>query len=586
MEILTMESHKKSFLLLVFAILAVVTCSAFTASGKEAKHPVEKLRQVSLFKNGLGFFTSELTCPEKKNTFGFIPSMAASHGTFWVAYPPKVQIESLVTKEVEVEEQKDAIYIKELLKANLNKKVELSLYSTEGGETTISGVLTYVAEDRLGQQSNPYGPGAWGYSYSGERSYPYGYYYGGSYGGQPTSGATMTSSLVMLKTDAGEVAVDSLQIKKVQFPDGGAEKTITTKRKSMQLDVRLKKPASGEKITVSYLAKGITWAPSYIVDIANDNQARISAKAVVINEACDLNDVTVQLITGFPHLQFSDVFSPLFLKENLSQFLQSLVRTENQWRWGAQVSSNVMRQSARFEGESSGIMPAYSTAEEGKTAEDLFLYPVEHVKLAKKEVGYLPLFTESVPYKHIYTWDIPDYVDKEDRYYYRQDNREEEEKPEEVWHCLRLENTAEVPWTTAPAEVIKEDVILGQDTLFYTPPKGKTTLKVTQAVSIKAEQAEFETDRRRNAAQFHGTSYDLVTINGKLSVTNFKPERATLEITKTFSGEVKQSQPEAKVETLAKGLKRVNPNKKLTWTIDLEAGGSAKLEYTYEVYVH
>jgi hypothetical protein len=122
--------------------------------------------------------------------------------------------------------------------------------------------------------------------------------------------------------------------------------------------------------------------------------------------------------------------------------------------------------------------------------------------------------------------------------------------------------------------------------LFYTPPKGKTTLKITQAVSVKAEQGEFETNRKRNAAEFHGTSYDLVTIDGKLTVTNFKSERITLEITKKLSGEVKQSQPEAKVETLAKGLRRVNPNKKFTWTIDLDAGESEKLEYTYEVYVH
>jgi hypothetical protein len=580
-----MERHKKSLLPLVFASLAVFTCSAFAVSGKEAKKVEEKLQQVALFKNGLGFFTSEVVCPDKKDTFSFVPAVAAAHGTFWVAYPPKVKLESIVAKEVEIEEQKDAIFIKELLKANLNKKVELSLYPSEKEESSISGVLTYVAEDRLEEQSNPYGPGSWGYS--SESYNPYGYLYRGYYSGQPAVSTATTSSLVMLKTDTGEVALDSQQIKKVQFPGGDAEKTITTKKKSMQLHVRMKKSAGGEKLSISYLAKGITWAPSYAVDIADNNQVVISAKAVVINEACDLNDVTIQLITGFPHLQFSDVFSPLFFKENLSQFLQSLINIGNQ-RWsGSNVMSNVTaQQSARYrEGDLSGVMPTYSTAEEGKTAEDLFLYPVEHVKLAKKEVGYLPLFTESAPYKHIYTWDIPDYIDEENRYRNQQDNRGEE-KPEEVWHCLKIENTAKVPWTTAPAEVLKEGIILGQDTLFYTPPKGKTTLKVTQAVSVKAEQGEFETNRKRNAADFYGRSYDLVTINGKLSVTNFKSERITLEITKMFSGEVTQSQPEAKIETLAKGLKRVNPVKKLSWTIDLDAGGSAQLEYTYEVYVH
>ena len=33
-------------------------------------------------------------------------------------------------------------------------------------------------------------------------------------------------------------------------------------------------------------------------------------------------------------------------------------------------------------------MPAYGAAEMGKTAEDLFLYPVENVRLSKGEVGY------------------------------------------------------------------------------------------------------------------------------------------------------------------------------------------------------
>jgi hypothetical protein len=580
-----MGNHKKSLFPLVLAILAVVTNPVFAASSKEAKQAEEKLQQVSLFKNGFGFFVSEVTCPEKKDTFSFIPSVAASHGTFWVAYPSKVKLESLVAKEVEVEEPTEAIFIKELLKANLNKKVELSLYSSDKGETIISGILTYVAEDRSGQQPNPYGPGAWGYR--GESYYPYGYSYGGSYGGQrynDDSISPMMSSLVMLKTDVGEVAVDSQQIKKVRFPDGEAERTITTKKKSMQLDVRLKTPAGGEKLTVSYLAKGITWAPSYIVDVADDDKAMISAKAIVINEACDLNDVTVQLITGFPHLQFSDVFSPLFLKGNLSQFLQSLIGIQNQRRWGSQVMSNVMSQSTGpLAAEAPGIMPAYSTAEMGKTAEDLFLYPVEHVKLAKKEVGYLPLFTESVPYKHIHTWEVPDYINEENRYYY---SGGEKEKVEEIWHCLRMENTTKVPWTTAPAEVVKEGVILGQDTLFYTPSKGKTTLKVTQAVSVKAEQGELETSRKRNAATFYNNPYDLVTIEGKLSVTNFKSKQITLEVTKTLSGEVKRSQPKAEVEKLAKGLRRMNPIKKLTWTIDLDAGESTQIEYTYDVYVH
>ena len=230
-------------------------------------------------------------------------------------------------------------------------------------------------------------------------------------------------------------------------------------------------------------------------------------------------------------------------------------------------------------------MPEYGAAEAGRVAEDLFLYPVEKVHLKKGEVGYLPLFTESVPYKHIYQWKIPDYVTEEERYSYGQRRQQEREPQEQVWHCLRMENSTKVPWTTAPAEIVKEALILGQDTLNYTPVKGETTLRITRAVSVKAEQLELETERKRDAAQLYGHHYDLITVEGKLSVTNFQQKAITLEITKTLSGEVQSSQPEAKIETLARGLHRMNAVRKLTWTIELEPGESKQLDYMYEVYI-
>jgi len=346
----------------------------------------------------------------------------------------------------------------------------------------------------------------------------------------------------------------------------------------------MRSPADGQKLTISYLAKGITWAPSYIIDITNPDEAIISAKAVVINEACDLKDVTIQLVTGFPHLQFADIVSPLALKESLAQFLQSLTRGESER--GRLREARVMTQlSAGYYNEGETMMPAYGAAEAGKVAEDLFLYPVEKVQLKKGEVGYFPLFSESVPYKHIYQWKIPDYINEQERYYYDQRRDEEHEPEEEVWHCLRLENTTKVPWTTAPAETVKEGLILGQDTLNYTAVHGKTTLRITQAVNVKAEQLELETDRARDAAQLYGHHYDLVTIEGNLSVANFQNKAITLEITKTLSGEVKSSQPEAMVKTLARGLRRMNAVRNLTWTIDLKPGEQKQLSYIYEVYV-
>jgi hypothetical protein len=148
-----------------------------------------------------------------------------------------------------------------------------------------------------------------------------------------------------------------------------------------------------------------------------------------------------------------------------------------------------------------------------------------------------------------------------------------------------MENNTKVPWTTAPAETVKDDLILGQDTLKYTPQKSKTTLRITKAVSVKAEQTELEIARKREAETFYGKYFDLITVDGKLSVSNFQQKAITLEITKTLSGEVKSSEPAAAIEKLARGLYRMNGIVNLIWTVELEAGECKELNYKYDVYV-
>jgi hypothetical protein len=550
-------------------VVSVMVLANFVYGGTEASETQAevKLQQVALFKNGLGFFVSEAAVPKKKKEFHVVPFAAASHGTFWVAYPEKVKLKSLVVKETEVEELIEAISITELLKANAGKKVKL--YFPDPDEPMVEGKILYFAQDRERPKPEPYAPGGIGGVIINPR------------------GADWRSRLVLINTANGQVGINPDIVRRVDFPNSEPTKAFAQKKRSMQLDIQLGAHADGQKLLVSYLGKGVTWAPSYIVDISKEEKAQISAKAAVINEVCDLEGVTLQLVTGFPHLQFADVVSPLALKENLAQFLQSLIRGESERGRGAAVMYNVAAQSVAWSmrEERAEVMPSYGAAKGGKVSEDLFFYPLEKVQLAKGQVGYFPLFTETVPYKHIYQWNIPDHVNQEDRYRRRRRDEQEREPEEEVWHSVRLENVSRLPWTTAPAQILKEDLILGQDTLKYTPVQGETTVRITRAVSVKAEQVEFEIERKRDALRMYGDHFDLITVQGKLSVTNFLPKPITLEITKTLSGEVKSSQPEAKIEKLARGLRRVNTTAKLTWTIKLKTDEHKEIGYTYDVYV-
>jgi hypothetical protein len=367
--------------------------------------------------------------------------------------------------------------------------------------------------------------------------------------------------------------------------------TLLIDEPRVQLEATFGNPAPGDWLSVSYLAKGITWAPSYLIDITDPKQARLSAKAEVINEAEDLEGTHVDLVTGFPNLEFADVPSPMSMRTDLAQFLQSLASGRPTAELSV-LTQNVAYAPQQWSGRGgggmggagpSGPMPGYGSAAAGQQAEDLFLYPLENVTLKKNEVGYYPLFTENVPYTGFYEWKIPDYVNAEG--YYAPQRPDQGPQPETVWHSIRLTNTMAMPWTSAPAQLMKDGQIIGQDTLTYTAPSADTTVRITRAAGLKAEQKEIEVKREREALVLYGDQFDRVTIQGTLAATNYMKERISLEITKDLSGDMEETTPAAQDVTLARGLKAMNPVHELTWKIELKPGENVEVTYTYQALI-
>ena len=388
---------------------------------------------------------------------------------------------------------------------------------------------------------------------------------------------------VLIETAEGVIALDPYRVQRLQFDSPEIADTFAVEKPGVELEAVFTSPQQGDWLSVSYLAKGLTWAPSYLIDVSHPKEARLTAKALIVNEAEDMEDVHVELITGFPNLTFADRISPIAKKQDLASLLQSLTARSRERVARGVVTQNVALY-ARAEMGAGGLpSPDYGAAEAGRVAEDLFLYPLEQVTLARNETGYYPLFTEVVPYQEFYSWDIPDYINPQSRYVGpRQDG---EEAVEEVWHSLRLTNDTKVPWTTAPAQLMKEGQIIGQDTLGYTPPKAKGTVRITQAVSVKAEQAELEVKREREALRMYGDYFDRVTIEGTLNVRNYQSKLVRLEITKALSGEVKRTSHGAQDTVLARGLRSMNPSHLLKWEIDLSPGEEKELTYLYEALI-
>jgi hypothetical protein len=519
-----------------------------------------RLVSVALFKNGLGFVTRAAELPAGSGTVLIEGLPAPAHGTFWVyALDAGASIRDLVAFERETVERLEAVSVPEMIEANVGQTVDLRL----GEKETVRAKIVSVAADRASEPPRT-GPSRFGYD-------------PGAYVTPPQA-----SSLVILQSGGGTMAVNRNAVLQLSSPSGALRTAIERRKRTVTLRRGADRRGGDGRIAVAYLARGITWAPSCAIDITDPKKARLTAKAEIIDEIEDLDGVQVSFVTGFPNLKFADVIDPIAMRGDLGAFLNDLSNPAQGARGNRDV---VMQQSvlSNVQMDNEITFPAYASGpQEGQTQEELFFYPQKGVTLRRGERGYYPLFTAEVPYEHLYEWKIGDALDRQDQYRAAEAGPE---KAEDVWHSIRLTNSSSVPWTTAPALTMQGGQVLGQDLIHYTSVGGKTTVRITKAVDIKAEQAEYETARQRNAANFYGTSYDLVEVRGKLEAVNYKDKSITLTITKELSGDVLKSSPAARVTQTAKGLKQVNPRSVLTWELPVKTRGKLAIEYGYKVYV-
>ena len=554
----TVRRGIRAVCLIICAPLVLV--SSLAAGDDGAKLEYQKL---TLFKNGLGFVVAGAARPENATTVRIGQLPIPSFGTFWVGYPKNVKVAGLIASMEDAGRNVPVQNIWQLVQANAGRRVIVHTSERDIDGTVLAPTLPEGA---------PLTPSP--YFMSPRVPDPYG------------SGQRTAPDILLMKTDKGTVALSPGSILRAEFADREPTLTIPYRTKTPSLRIELEKPAGGEKVTVSCLAHGVTWVPAYLIDLSDPATAKFSAHAEIINEMADFEHVSLQLVTGFPNLKFGEILSPVAMSQTLADFLRSLSGGGAGQGGSRSMLMNQVAQLAgntRSDDEFSPLVPGYSTATEGLVAEDLFFYPVKDFSLKKDESAWLPLFTAEMPYKHIYTWKIGDFLDDNDHYRAAAEQGDRK-NAEEVWHSCRLVNTLAMPLTTASAEFVTRGEFTGQDVCYYTAPRSETTIRINKALNILADQAESEVERKRDASVIHGYHYDLVKIKGELKIRNAIDRTVNVEITKELSGEVLETLPRAGDVKTAKGLKQVNAKHILTWVVQLEPGADKIVSYQYQVF--
>jgi hypothetical protein len=542
--------------LLSTTVLAFLLVSVPAVAAQPTETPASKLkiRSVALFKNGLGFYTMETSLAGDADTVRIDGLPDPVFGTLWVAYGAKVKVDKLVSKIERVPAEAGVTNLIQLLQRNIGREVVLhtGIVDQHQLKGTLLALSTEQVSDPLADRRllNP---------------------------GYPAPSA----SFLMVQTDSATVAINTGTIQRADFLTDGITTSVEAFRERPVLVLELKKPAKNETVAVSCLAKGAAWTPSYLIDLTDPETAKFHAKAVIVNEIGDFENVQLELVTGFPNIKFGDDISPMAIRQRLA----GLLRVRGGREGHVDMLSQMAVVSTVSGSDESWIPPTpeYPTVSNGQVAEDLFFYPLKEFSLKKNETALKPLFSAEMPYRHIYIWKVADAVDAAGNY--RTESQTGEPLAEEVWHSCRLTNTLDMPLTTAATEFVAEGRFVGQDVCYYTPPGTETTIRINKALNVQADESEVEVARTRDALSIRHNTYDLVEVKGELKLRNGLAETIALEVTKNLTGEVIETTPQAHVLPTAKGLLGVNTRHVLTFKIDLESGAAVVLVYRYKIYI-
>ena len=546
--------------LLVVACLCLPT-PICQAEGSALPELTTKPTTIAVFKNGLGFFIREgvASLADGWAVTSHVPSPAL--GSLWIAsLDDEATLEEVVGFEEEIESETEANSLQDLLVANVGKRVSLVL-----GDEIIEGTIKSVPADRQPEQQD-----------AARDDYRSSYL-----SSQPQA---QPGSLLIVETEGGDVALSKNSISRIESV-GPLVTSFTTVEKKKRIKFKVASAKDTTGLRLAYLQKGITWVPSYLVDIRDPGKASVTLKATVVNDAEDLEDVDLIFVVGYPSFAYANVLSPMALRHSISQFMAELEGGGG--RSGQQSAlANIMSQRVTFGSDDRppGSPPDYaaSTGLPGESQADLFLYHKAGVTLKRWERAYYQVFIDEIDYEHVYEWDIPDTMNVDPSGYHRSGSIEDQR--EQVWHSLKLTNQSVYPWTTAPAFVVSDWKPLAQGTIDYTPTGTSTNLKMTVATDIKTDRNEREIAREREVTLYR-RSYDLVTVRGELYINNRKDESVTIEIKKYLTGDVSEASHHGEVLKTVEGLRGVNPKSTISWRIIAGPGEPVALGYEYQVYV-
>lgn len=553
-----------------FALVACTCVISLAAHSGEAPETDLKPAAVAAFKNGLAFVVKQGDVRLEAGVGNLAPVPNATLGSLWIApNDAGASLDEVVAHRYKVSAQQNLTALPDVLLANAGKVVTV----VDNNQKEYTGeIVGFRQAEKSGVVAAPQNSES---------------FYSNALPVAPQPRAQ--PEFLLLKSDGKLLALYFHNIARVILPaDPVLQQAQEEERKALRF--KIKGETGHANLTMGYLEHGLGWTPSYLVSLQDDKTAQITMQAVLVNDAEDLKDTDLFFVVGVPNFAYSNVPSPMALQQSLLEFMQAASRKDDMSARYSNAITGQMTMGGVIGGLGQEAAPSFATTTQelqGAQEEDLFLYSRKNVTLARGERATYNVFSETVNYEHIYEWNLEDQP-RVDGFGIAQNNvnsGSDRGTKDNIWHALRLKNTTKFPWTSAPTMVISGTKPLSQDTVPYTPKGATSSLKLTVATDIRASHEENEVERQKDLQRRRNYNYDQVTVEGTLTIKNYKSKEVRLSIADRVRGTVESQTDDGKAAKLAEAIAVDNPLSRLTWEVTLKAGEEKIIKYRYKVWL-
>ncbi len=511
-----------------------------------------KPTHISLFENGYGFITQRATLPDATQVrLNSLP--VPVRGSFWIATEEGVQVNRLVSGLLDYEVSVP-LELFQLAAANAGAPVRVTFRRGKQGPIDVVGIILpfpQAREERVGNTID-------------QISEP--------------SKNPLIGSVLLLKVHDQTLMLRQSQVIDIAFLDDLKMPTRTERRAGVELE--LAQAAKGKIIESTALSSGITWLPSYSLELYEDGSAELRAKATITNKLMNMENIALDLVLGSPQLSNLSSIDPMALR-NISP--QARARAKSH-----EYGDMMLSAGSHFDVEHS-FDSEYAPPAKALSTGNVYFYPIDSFSAKAGQVVTQPLFQSPLRYKNVYTWTLPDPI--------RMPNSDPEQPPTigAILREVHFENPLDIPLVAAPIELIETNRIASTDRIALTPPKTAAVVEAGKAINLTTRQnirhvgttkLSFPHPSKEGEKLTKTTTTQTYVVT--LHINNQMEKPAELIVTQSVQGEILHIPSDPSMSATVSPLRQnVHPESpimgnEIRWKLTLVGQKDKTLSYTFQ----